>query len=293
MILNTAANGGRAGRRARHLEDRLAAAGIEAEIQAPPSRAALRRWVQETPWSDSSTLAIAGGDGTNMVVVDALLSRPGNPPLPKLVLFPAGRGNSVAKDLHCTDLDRTIHALNNPTIRAVDVARYTAGGASGHFLNCLGMGFVTEVDRTATSLRYLGDLSYVLGVLHRTIRLRHHRFHLEMDGHVVDDDLCFIDVMNTTKTGGEMMLAPDAEIDDGLLDVVWVSRINRRSLIGTFPKIFKGTHETNPAVHIRKAASITITSPEPKPLLPDGDRLGSTPVTVSVLPRHIRYLTPA
>ncbi len=290
MIVNPAAHGGLAGRRISKLKARLRNAGVDPEIHVPQSREHLCRLAIQLGKSPDDTVAIVGGDGTNMAIVDALLQHHGSDPLPKLALLPAGRGNSLAKDLDFSDLDRAIGALSNGNCREVDVARFVTDDMAGHFLNCMGMGFVSEVDRTASHFRRLGDLSYIIGVFHRTLRLRHHRFRLDIDGQIVDEQMCFVEIMNSRKTGGEMVMAPEARIDDGLLDVVWVTKVNRRSLLRTFPKIFKGTHGSNPAVHFLQGKKITITSPDHQILLPDGDQLGSTPVTIDVLPRRVRYL---
>lgn len=290
VIVNPAAHGGLAGRRIPRLKARLTTAGVKAEIHIPKSRDHLRRMAVELGGNPDDSVAFVGGDGTNMAIVDALLQHHGSSSLPTLALLPAGRGNSLAKDLDFSDLDRAIATLSNGRTRRLDVARYVADGTNGHFMNCMGMGFVTEVDRTATHFRLLGDLSYVIGVFHRTLKLRHHQFRLEVDGKIIEDRMCFIEVMNSRKTGGEMLMAPDASIDDGLLDIVWVGEINRRTLLKTFPKIFKGTHGSNPAVHFLTGKKITITSPGHQGLLPDGDQLGSTPVTIDVLPRRVRYL---
>ncbi len=290
VIVNPSAHGGLAGRQISKLKARLSNAGVDAEIHVPQSRDHLCRLAVQLGGSLDDTVAIVGGDGTNMAIVDALLQHHGSDPLPTLALIPAGRGNSLAKDLDFTDVDRAIAALSNGRTRDIDVARFVSDGVTGHFLNCMGMGFVTEVDQTASRFQRLGDLSYIIGVFHRTLRLRHHKFHLDVDGQIVEDQMCFIEIMNSRKTGGEMLMAPEARIDDGLLDIVWVSRVNRRNLMKTFPKIFKGTHGSNPAVHFLRGKRITITSLEHQILLPDGDQLGATPVTIDVLPRRVRYL---
>ena len=290
VIVNPAAHGGRAGRRIPELQARLKTAGVDAKIHIPKCRDHLCRLAVELGSSSDDSVAVVGGDGTNMAIIDALLQHHGTDPLPTMALIPAGRGNSLAKDLDFSDLDQAIAALPNGRTRDIDVARFVSDGATGHFMNCMGMGFVTEVDQTATHFRRLGDLSYVIGVFHRTLKLRHHHFRLEVDDKVIEDQMCFIEIMNSRKTGGEMLMAPEACVDDGLLDIVWVEKINRRTLLKTFPKIFNGTHGSNPAVHFLKGKKITITSPQHQGLLPDGDQLGSTPVTIDILPRRVRYL---
>jgi diacylglycerol kinase family enzyme len=86
-----------------------------------------------------------------------------------------------------------------------------------------------------------------------------------------------------------MLIAPGAEIDDGLMEVVVVSRLSRMSLLATFPRIFKGTHGINPAVRIVRARKLSLVTVPPKRLLPDGELFGTTPVEVTVLPGKVRY----
>jgi diacylglycerol kinase family enzyme len=81
---------------------------------------------------------------------------------------------------------------------------------------------------------------------------------LEIDGRRIDGENCFVAFCNSRYTGGRVLMAPDAAIDDGGLDVVVVGPLSRRSLLATFPKT----------------------------LLPDGEWFGSTPTRVAVLPRR-------
>jgi len=90
-------------------------------------------------------------------------------------------------------------------------------------------------------------------------------------------------------TGGKMLMAPDAAIDDGWFDVVVVGPMSRRSLTATFPKIFKGSHGQHPAVQFYRARAAWVETDPPKTLLPDGELFGSTPTQVAVHPRRVRY----
>lgn len=291
FVVNPSSGGGRCFRRLAKLRQTLADDGIKHDLQVSTSPEHLRDIVNSIDANADDTVVAVGGDGTNMAVADALLKRFGDEPLPKVGLIPLGRGNSFAKDLPLKEIDDAVAAIVRGRTRPVDVARYEAHGASGHFLNCLGLGFVTDVARTAARLNVLGDVSYVAGVLHRVVELRNHELEIEADGETLRGPACFVEVCNSKNTGGDMVMAPDALIDDGLLDVVWVSRINRRTLLKTFPKIFKGQHGANAAVRFIRCRKMRITSlHEPEDLLPDGDVLGRTPLTVEVLPQRVRYL---
>ena len=119
--------------------------------------------------------------------------------------------------------------------------------------------------------------------------LRFHRMKLELDGRRIDGENCFVEFCNSRYTGGRMLMAPDAAIDDGRFDVVVVGPLNRRSLMATFPKIFKGTHGQNPAVKFYRATTASVETDPPKTLLPDGELFGSTPTQVAIHTRWVRY----
>jgi diacylglycerol kinase family enzyme len=79
--------------------------------------------------------------------------------------------------------------------------------------------------------------------------------------------------------------------NNGRFDVVVVGSLSRRSLVATFPKIFKGTHVENPAVRIYRAKTASVRTDPPKTLLPDGELFGSTPAQVAIHPRLVRYFS--
>lgn len=230
-----------------------------------------------------------GGDGTNFQVLNGLLKNRHSGTLPPLGVIPVGRGNSFARDLNIQTPRDGIDALVRRKPNPVDVCSFTHDKGLFYFVNLTGFGFVTDVARTALKFRRLGDLSYVLGVLIETVRLRFHDMTMEIDGRRVSGKNCFVEFCNSRYTGGNMLMAPDARIDDGLFDVVVTGPIGRRSLLATLPKIFKGTHGQNPAVRFYRARRVTVATVPPKGLLPDGELFGSTPTTVSIHPKLVRY----
>jgi diacylglycerol kinase family enzyme len=145
------------------------------------------------------------------------------------------------------------------------------------------------VAQTAQRWKRLGDFSYVLGVFQRTLGLRFHRMKLTLDGILIEGENCFVEICNSRYTGGRMLIAPDAVIDDGLFDVVVVGPLTRPSLLTAFPLIFQGSHGRHPAVRFFRARKASVVTDPPKRLLPDGELFGSTPTDVTIHPRHVRY----
>ena len=245
--------------------------------------------VKQISTREYDAIVAMGGDGTNFQVLNGILKYHGDSQLPPLGILPCGRGNSFAKDLQIFSTKDGIDALRRQTTRAVDVCRFSQNQTNHYFVNLMGFGFVTDVAKTAARYKWAADFSYVIGVFYRLMGLAFHQMTLEIDGEVISGQNCFVEICNSKYTGGNMLMAPEAEVDDGLFDAVVVSPLTRASLIATFPKIFKGTHGKNPAVKFIKGKSATVYTEPQKTLLPDGEIFGTTPTKITILPRLIKY----
>jgi YegS/Rv2252/BmrU family lipid kinase len=269
--------------------DELSALGIQSEVFETQYHAHALKIVQEMPLTQFDALVAMGGDGTNYHILNGLLRFHPYQRIPPLGIIPVGRGNSFAKDLNIHSRADGIAAIVRQKSMDVDVCRFTQGKEFFYFVNLMGFGFVTDVARTAARFGWAGDLSYVIGVFHRTITLQFHQMELEIDGTLFSGRNCFVEFCNSRYTGGNMLMAPEAKIDDGCFDAVILSPLSRLSLLTTFPKIFKGTHFTNPSVRVVQGKRAVVRTSPQKGLLPDGEILGATPTTIEVLPRRLRY----
>lgn len=230
-----------------------------------------------------------GGDGTNYQVLNSILKYHGDSKMPPLGILPYGRGNSFAKDLNIFSSQDGIDALGRQNTRTVDVCQFSQNQTEHYFVNLMGFGFVTDVAKTAIRFKWAANFSYVIGVFYRLMGLSFHQMVLEIDGEVISGQNCFVEICNSKYTGGNMLMAPEAAIDDGFFDAVVVSPLSRASLLATFPKIFKGTHGRNQAVKFIKGKSALVYTEPQKTLLPDGEIFGTTPTEITVLPRLVRY----
>jgi YegS/Rv2252/BmrU family lipid kinase len=239
--------------------------------------------------AEYDAIVTMGGDGTNYQVLNGLIKYYGDKQLPPLGILPVGRGNSFARDLQIFSIEDGITALGRQTTRKVDVCRFSQNSDSYYFVNLMGFGFVTDVARTASRFKWAADFSYAIGVFHRLLGLNFHNMELEINGKIIQGKNCFVEICNSRYTGGNMLMAPEAKIDDGLFDAVVLAPLSRLSLISTFPKIFKGTHGENPAVQFIKAKTARVHTHPQKNLLPDGEIFGTTPTEINILPRLVSY----
>jgi diacylglycerol kinase family enzyme len=90
-----------------------------------------------------------------------------------------------------------------------------------------------------------------------------------------------------------MLLAPDASMEDGLLDVVMVGHLSKLRFLALLPTVFKGAHVRQPFVHVVRAAEVEISADRPFTMYADGDPIAELPVTVRVLSRAVRVIVPA
>lgn len=244
--------------------------------------------VRQADFKKYDGIVAAGGDGTLFEVINGYFNNPSIDKIP-LGVLPIGTGNAFVRDL---DLDNTkwkeaINVISQNQTRRVDVGKFRTHGQTYYYLNILGLGFVADVTETAHKIKFFGNLSYTIGVLYRTIFLKSDILTIRINGKIIKQDSLFIEISNTRYTANFLM-APDAKIDDGLLDVTLMHKLTRRKLLQSFPKIFTGEH-----VHLKEcdtfqAKNISIESDKVKVLTPDGELIGITPVEIECLHKAIK-----
>lgn len=248
--------------------------------------------IKNLNFNDYDVLAVSGGDGSLFEAINGYYANKSSKRIPVGVI-PVGRGNAFARDLdfHPQMWNDAIHNIYFNRTKKVDVAVCKSNGEQFHFINILGLGFVTDVAKTAFNLRAFGHLSYILGVLHRTIFLKPFSLKIEIDGNVLERENVFVEISNSRYTGKDFLMAPSASIDDGYLDVVLLNKLSRTRLLQCLPKIFNGEHVKMKEVECFKAKKIKIETEPQKLLTPDGQLTGSTPIEIECLNKSLEVIT--
>jgi len=282
-----------------------ASAGRAAKL-LPGVRSALKRFasidVLETAGEGDATVRVAqaclasydglvaaGGDGTLFEVLNGLYAHPMEKRIP-LGLVPVGTGNAFARDLGLMpgDWQNGIDIIAGGRLRRVDVGRVTLPGDSFHFLNIIGAGLPVDAMKTVGKLKFIGNSAYTLATLWQVLKLRTYPLSLEIDGETLEQESMFVEISNTRYTGTSFLIAPEAVLDDGLLDLTLVRSASRARLLRLFPTIYKGRHVHYPEVFCRRAREVRITAPEGLVLAPDGELRGITPATITCLERDLQ-----
>ena len=238
-------------------------------------------------------LIATGGDGTLFEVLNGLYTHDKAQRIP-LGLVPVGTGNAFARDLGLLpgDWEKAVSLIRAAHLRQVDVGRVEAVSETYFFLNIVGAGLPVDAMEIAAKLKFLGNSAYTLAALWRAIKLKSYPLSIEVNGKIIKQDSMFLEISNTRYTGTSFLMAPDAVLDDGLLDVTLLGKLSRLRLLRLFPSIYKGHHVRYEEIQTRKAQEIRITAPEGLVLAPDGELRGCTPATITCLPRDLQIFGP-
>ncbi len=289
-IVNPAAGGGRAGRRASEALAELRGRGASLRIEqteAPKHATALAKEAAE---GGQRRFLSVGGDGTASEVVNGLVMA-GVAGECELGMLPLGTGNSFLRDFGITSVEDAIRAIARGGSRPIDVLRLTHDEGVVHFINTMGTGFIAQAgELTNARFKVLGAAGYIAAVLICIARLDYQQNTLEYAGEIDDAQTILTSISNTQYTGGTMWMAPAADPSDGLLDLVRAGRLSRIELTGAFAQIFKGTHTQHDGVWTRQLPRLEFVNPSHQPVLIDGDLFHLTPRAVDVLPSALRLI---
>jgi diacylglycerol kinase (ATP) len=97
-------------------------------------------------------------------------------------------------------------------------------------------------------------------------------------------------VQNTPFSGGGLLIAPGARLDDGLLDVVTVGPIGKMDLMMNLPKLYKGNHLKHPQFSLVRCRSLEVRSRQKLPAMFDGDAFGFTPLEITAKKQALRVI---
>jgi YegS/Rv2252/BmrU family lipid kinase len=293
VLCNPAAGGGRGQRGVPGVVARLREHGLPHRLVATRSlEHALQEAVQAC--EDGEVVATMGGDGLTGRVAD-VVSRHGG----TLAVLPAGRGNDFARALDLPgDPAGAAGVLATGSTRRLDLGESVdADGRRRRFLGILSVGIDSEVQRIAETTRLpLGRHTYVYGALMALAGWHRLPFALEIDGTPTRMSGFTVAVANSGVYGGGMRLAPDARLDDGLLDVVQIAGASRVRLLRGLARTADGSHVQDEHVDVATAREVTIRSTSPEALrliaYADGERVAPLPLRVRVVPGAVDVVVP-
>ncbi|MGE5371450.1 MAG: diacylglycerol/lipid kinase family protein [Solirubrobacterales bacterium] len=300
FIVNPAAANGQVQKRWPQIKAAVERAGLSFDVKmtaGPMDAAKIAAKALEDGWD---TIVSVGGDGTLNEVLNGFF-RDGQPinPLARLGVLSLGTGLDFVRGAGIpSELGESIRILKRGRTWKVDVGqiqyeRPAAAGSLRYFLNVAGLGLEGETVKQVneTSKRLGGFISFLWGTLVALVRYSNRQVRLEIDGMVRYQGKCtMIAVANSKYFGGGMMIAPNAALDDGRLDIIIVDGVSKLEILKTFPKLYRGEHLSHPAVYVMHGSRIKATSAEKVLVDADGEQSGQLNVEFTLLPKALNLI---
>jgi YegS/Rv2252/BmrU family lipid kinase len=289
LIVNPSAGGGKAGRVLPEVLSALEGHGLAVRSELTRDLDHARELARSAGLAGETVVCLSG-DGMVGAVADVLREVPGA----LLGVLPGGRGNDLARVLGIPgDPVEACAVLAAGFSRRLDLGE--VGGQA--FVGIASVGFDSDANRIANEApSWLGGLVYAYGALRALVSWRAARFEIELDppGEQHRFMAYTVGACNSKTYGGGMRAAPDAILDDGLLEVVVLESISKLKFVTRIlPKVFKGTHVQEPGVKVFRAREVSIGADRAFTMYADGDPIGELPVSVRALPGAVRVLVPA
>ena len=211
-----------------------------------------------------------GGDGLAHLVLQHAV-----PQSIPIAPIPAGTGNDWVRtlgwDLHDVDVYVETVLTRSPT-------KIDLGLVDGEwFANILSTGFDSVVNERANRLRWpSGPARYNVAIALELPFFKPRSYQLRIDGHEYEKEAMLIAIANGASYGGGMKVAPDANIHDGLFDVMLLKPVSKVEFLKVFPRVYSGSHLNHHAVEIVRGRHIELSAQAVA--YADGERIGQLPV---------------
>ena len=225
--------------------------------------------------SSSASLIIAvGGDGLLHMAIQIAAHE--NLPL---VTIPAGTGNDFVRALGW-DPEKPLEPLwaaINSAATFIDL-----GNVDGEYFGAIAStGFDSIVNERANKMRFpKGPAKYNVAMALELPKFKPLEYKFVIDGKSYEREAMLIAAGNGSSYGGGMLVCPNADLQDGLLDLMILNPVSKREFVMIFPSVYEGKHIEHPKVEIIRAKEIYIEADAI--CYADGERVGPMPATISV-----------
>jgi len=295
FLVNPAAENGAAGRRWPELAHEAASLGLQGDTRFSERPGHLTELAREAA-ADADLLVAVGGDGTVNEVVNGIAGLD-----VELALIPRGTGGDFVRTFGIPrKLDRAVEVALRGRTRAIDLGRgryrsWAGEDEDSYFANIASAGMSGAIAKRTneTSKALGGKVSYAWATVAVFSRWRSDEVRVRVDGTERAGRMHDVIVANGRYLGGGMKMVPEAEPDDGLLDVLLIGDLTKRDLLLTMPKTYRGKHLPHPKATLLRGTTVEIDAPEPLPVELDGEQPGTTPVCFEIVPRALRLRVPA
>ncbi|MEP6978107.1 MAG: diacylglycerol kinase family protein [Thermoleophilia bacterium] len=295
-MVNPASANGSTGRRWPELAREAAAHGLKGDTLFSQRPGQLTDLAADAVREGARLLVVVGGDGSVNEVANGIAGLD-----VEVAVIARGTGWDFVRTY---DIPRKVEAavdvaLNGRT-REIDLGRarfrrWDGSEAESIFANIASAGMSGAIAQRAneTTKALGGKVSYAWATFAVFARWKTSEVKVTVGNETREGRMHDVVIANGRYFGGGMMMAPEAEPDDGLFDVLLIGDLTKRDLIVTLPKTYKGKHLPHPKAELLRGATVSVEAPEPLPIELDGEQPGTTPVRFDVVPKALRLRVPA
>jgi YegS/Rv2252/BmrU family lipid kinase len=246
-------------------------------------------------------IVAVGGDGTLNEVVNGFFTENGlviNPDA-ALSLIPVGTGSDFSRIFNLdASQDRIFKLMASTASQSCDVVKTSftdlnGGKTARYYINIGDVGIGSETcARVNCSSKVLGGFwSFLLAALYTIITYHNRNITTLIDGNeTYSGPCCLIAVGNGQYFGGGMKIAPQAVVNDGLLDVVMVKNFSKLELLANLARVYQGTHSSHAKVEFHRGSRVNIITHDKAYLEVDGETVGQGDIEFEVLPAGIKII---
>jgi len=297
FVVNPASDNGATGKRWPELAHRAAALGLAGDSLLSERPGHITELAAEAAAGGAELIVAVGGDGTVNETVNGLMRAATGA---ELAVVAIGTGMDFVRTYGIpTRFDDAVRTAFEGTTRTIDVGRVSyrtwAGEEAERFLANVGsVGMSAAVAQRANGMSKMlgGRTTFFYALVRVFFEWRNTVVDVELDGERHSARLHDVIVANGQYHGGAMWLAPGAQPDDGLFDVLTIGDVNKLDFITTAPKLYRGTHLSHPKIDLVRARVVSVDARERLPIELDGEQVGTTPARFEIVPRALRVRVP-
>ncbi len=286
-IVNPAAGGGRSAKLAGSEISRLKEKGLRIDVIASTEPGHASELAREAYSQGYRRFLAVGGDGTAHEIINGIFCQEQAVERIQLGFLPLGTGNSFLRDFATNSAESSLEALQTGRKRRVDLLRLRHAAGTIYSFNLLSVGFTADVGAiTNRVFKSFGHLGYLLGVFVKVLQLNRRGFKMRCDDDLEwDERRCLFLTFNNSKyTGGTMLIAPNADPSDGLIEYVRWGPIGRLGLIRMLPRLYDGTHIEHPLASRRAVKRVEFALDRPVDVMVDGEIVTVNCQVLEILP---------
>lgn len=293
VIFNKNSKGGTNSKKFKVFSDKIDShfPGSRPFYYSPESFEATEKFIKDFCNNGEFDLIISiGGDGTLSSISNALMKVDYDKRVPILPI-PGGSGNSLFIDFDISNIDDSFKKFTDDSYTVIDILKVNTTDREFYCLNILGMGFISDIAEFAVEKKKkFGAFAYILAPFFGLKKFKPYNTTITLDNNELfkSEKVFFLTVSNNKYTGANFKVAPDADMRDGLADVVVLHDINRFSFLLGFLKVFSGNHIKQKGCICLKSNHVKITSTPNYSLMPDGELHSMSPVEINVLSKQIK-----